>query len=372
MALKFRLLSHGVPLAGAAALTFAIMSVAGSATTREQTEPPLPPPVSPYTQSVAGTGLVEPASEVIALAIERGGVVTRVDVVAGERVQADQPLFAIDDREYREAAAEAQGAVAAAQASIATIEQDILLQSTIIDQADAKVKSAQAERDRAIPDRDRYAKLITQNAVSRQQLENAVAVARSSEAAVAAAKAELASARQRTAVLAAQKVEAAAKLQQAQATLGQARVALDKTVVRAPNDGEILKVNIRRGEYAEAGELPQSLMTMGVTNPLHVRVDVDEADAQQIAPTRAATARLRGDAEVSTPLRFVRVEPAVVPKRQLSGAPSSERVDTRVLQVIYAFDPKDFPAYVGQQVDVFVDASGRKLARRLGSETAAR
>lgn len=363
MALKFRVLSHGVPLAAAAALTFAIISVAGSTTTREQTEPPISPPVSPYAQSVAATGLVEPASEVVALAIERGGVVTTVDVVAGDHVEAGQALFAIDDREYRTAVAQTDAAVAAAQASIAAIEQDILLQRTIIDQADAKLRSAQAEHERAVPDRDRYAKLVTQNAVSRQQYDNAIAVARSSEAALAAAKAELASARQRTSVLAAQKVEALARLQQAQAAQGQTRVALDKTVVRAPSAGEILKVDVRRGQYAEAGVLSQPLMTMGVTNPLHVRVDVDEADAQQVAPTSAATARLRGDAGVATPLRFVRFEPAVVPKRQLSGGPSSERVDTRVLQVIYAFDPKDFPAYVGQQVDVFIEAA-RNPARQ--------
>jgi hypothetical protein len=50
----------------------------------------------------------------------------------------------------------------------------------------------------------------------------------------------------------------------------------------------------------------------------------------------------------------VRVEPYVVPKVSLTGS-STERVDTRVLQVIYSFEcPKDRPVYVGQQVDLFV------------------
>ena len=68
--------------------------------------------------------------------------------------------------------------------------------------------------------------------------------------------------------------EAAAKLSQAKATLDQARVDLDKTVVMAPMDGAILKVNVRLGEYAHAGVLSDPLMTMGSVDPLHVRVDL--------------------------------------------------------------------------------------------------
>jgi HlyD family secretion protein len=55
-------------------------------------------------------------------------------------------------------------------------------------------------------------------------------------------------------------------------------------------------------------------------------------------------------------LRFVRVEPYVVPKKSLTGE-NTERVDTRVLQVIYAVENPDPPLYVGQQLDVFIQAS---------------
>ena len=49
----------------------------------------------------------------------------------------------------------------------------------------------------------------------------------------------------------------------------------------------------------------------------------------------------------------MRVEPYVIPKKSLTGD-NTERVDTRVLQVIYAIDPRGTPLYVGQQVDVFL------------------
>ena len=71
---------------------------------------------------------------------------------------------------------------------------------------------------------------------------------------------------------------------------------------------------------------------------------------------------MKGNKDLSTPLNFVSVEPYVIPKRSLTGD-SSERVDTRVLQVIYAFDAKALPVYVGQQMDVYIEAPPVALVR---------
>jgi multidrug resistance efflux pump len=163
--------------------------------------------------------------------------------------------------------------------------------------------------------------------------------------------------------LSAQRREAEAKLAQAKAALDGARADLDKTVVKAPVDGVILKVNVRLGEYAQAGMLSNPMMTMGSVDPLHVRVDIDEADCWRIRPDSPAIARLRGNPAISVELSFVRFEPYVLAKRSLTGD-TSERVDTRVLQAIYAFAPEDFPAFVGQQVDVFIRAPIRAEAAR--------
>src|SRR5215472_15464226 len=99
------------PLLAVAMITFAGWSIAARHTVRVVTSPPIAAPTSPYDHDVAGTGIVEPASEVIALAIERGGVVSRIEVVAGDRVKAGQPLFAIDDRDYHAIVAQDEAAV---------------------------------------------------------------------------------------------------------------------------------------------------------------------------------------------------------------------------------------------------------------------
>jgi HlyD family secretion protein len=117
-------------------------------------------------------------------------------------------------------------------------------------------------------------------------------------------------------------------------------------------------VNIRVGEYAPTGTLSTPLMLVGNLDTLHVRTDVDENDAWRITPGAKARGSLRGNADISFEMTFVRIEPYVIPKRSLTGD-SSERVDTRVLQVLYAFPPGDLPVYAGQQVDVFIEAAPR-------------
>jgi hypothetical protein len=96
-------------------------------------------------------------------------------------------------------------------------------------------------------------------------------------------------------------------------------------------------------------------VVLGDTDVLHVRVDIDENDIHRFRPGMRAVAKLRGDPTQAYPLRFVRVEPYVIPKKALTGD-NTERVDTRVLQVIYAIDAPGAALYVGQQFDAFLAA----------------
>jgi hypothetical protein len=86
-----------------------------------------------------------------------------------------------------------------------------------------------------------------------------------------------------------------------------------------------------------------------------VRVDIDEFEIGRFDSAAAARAVPRGSAGDEYTLAFLRVEPFVVPKKSLTGD-NTERVDTRVLQVIYDCDPAGRPPlFVGQQVEVFIE-----------------
>src|SRR6516162_6871051 len=105
---------HGIPLLAIAMVAFAGWSIVAKHDPRVAAPPPIAAPTNPYDENVAGTGIVEPASEVIALAIECDGIVTGIEVVAGDRVKAGRALFSIDDRDYRTAVVQNEAAVAVA------------------------------------------------------------------------------------------------------------------------------------------------------------------------------------------------------------------------------------------------------------------
>jgi multidrug efflux pump subunit AcrA (membrane-fusion protein) len=318
-------------LMGALFTTWSIMGQPGAP---ERTAPPSVPVSNPFAGAVAGLGEVEPNSETVAIGTDLSGLVAAVHVRPGETVAARAPLFSLDDRRLRAALAEAEATLAAAIADRA--------------EADAALAAARAERDRAAADAARYQRLARSDiAASRQRIETAVADARKAEAQISLAEARIAA--------------ATAAIARAAAARDRAAVDLDKTVVRAPFAGTVLRVNLRPGEFAQGAALPEPLVVFGAIDPLHVRVQVDETDAHRITPTAAARGFLRGDGAQAAPLAFVRIEPLARPKRFLSNAPG-ERVDTRVVEVIYRLEPGALPVVVGQMLDVFIEAAPRVAA----------
>jgi len=146
-----------------------------------------------------------------------------------------------------------------------------------------------------------------------------------------------------------------AVLGSASAQVEQIKIEIERRTIRAPVSGRILQIKTRLGEFAPTGALSTPLMLLGDDTRLHIRVDVDENDAWRVRPGAPATAFVRGNPDLKTSLQFERFEPYVVPKLSFTGE-STERTDTRVLQAIYSFDPAALPIYVGQQMDVFIEA----------------
>jgi len=345
----------GLPALAAAMLCFALWSVMRVNQPHDRAEPLTQPPHGVFAQQIAGTGIIEPSSETIAVATPLGGVVTRVSVKAGDDVPAGTPLLAIDDRGYRATCDAARASLGAKHAALAGIDSQIERHGFVIENAQAAVDTAQAELDRALLDRDRYERLSAETVASRQRLEAAVADNRKAMAGLAGAKAALIGARHQSSVLQASRDEAVASLAEAQAMLARAEIDLDRTVVAAPIAGRILKVNVHLGEYARPGVPAQPLLLMGAVTPLHVRVDIDETELARFVPGARAVAQLRGAVPGRADLSFVRLEPQLLPKRALNGGPA-ERVDMRVAQLIYRFDPTTLVAYPGEIVDVFIEA----------------
>src|SRR4030095_7937717 len=110
---------------------------------------------------------------------------------------------------------------------------------------------------------------------------------------------------------------AQAQLEAARAQVAQNKVRLERMTVLAPRAGTILQVNVRTGEYASATPKTPA-MVLGDLQRLQVRADVDETDASRLRPGQAATVYIKGSTTEPIQLRFVRVEPYVVPKVSLT------------------------------------------------------
>jgi RND family efflux transporter MFP subunit len=274
--------------------------------------PPIEPSPKPYEVSVAASGIVEALSENVAIGVPEAGLVTKVHVKVWDSVKEEQPLFTLDDRELK-----AQLAVNEANAQVA----DATLWK-LVDQ----LKRLQGVND---------PRAVSQDEVRTKENEVSVAIA---------------------------------QLHAAQAQVTQNKVCLERLTIRAPRDGAILQVNIRTGEYASVTP-KNAAMVLGDVDHFQVRADVDEQNASRLQEGQTATAYLKGDTTKPIALHFVRIEPYVVPKTSLTGS-STERVDTRVLQVIYSFErPKDRPVYVGQQVDMFVKSEIPAITAKVNSTT---
>jgi HlyD family secretion protein len=140
----------------------------------------------------------------------------------------------------------------------------------------------------------------------------------------------------------------------AKAQVEQLKIEVDRRTVRAPVSGRILQIKIRPGEYAQSGMVNPPLMLLGDDTRLHVRVDINENDAWRVKPTAPAMAYIPGNPDLRMRLQFERIEPYAVPKVSLTGE-STERTDTRVLQVIYSFERGELPIYIGQRMNVHIE-----------------
>lgn len=270
------------------------------------------PPTKPFSQVVSGAGLIEASSENIAVGTPLPGVIERVFVKAGQQVKAGEPLFALDQRQ---------------------VDAEIVTRAAAVEVARARISELQALEREAQDQLTKVRDLPDARAVSREEVVRREIAVQAAGARVRATQAALG---------------------QAQAELSAVHTEKSRLTVRAPIAGEVLQLNLRAGEYASS-EGPSPLLVLGDTRMLHVRVDVDENDAWRVKPGARAVAYVRGSSELSTPAQFVRFEPLVIPKRSLTGN-SAERVDTRVLQVVFAFPREKLPVYVGQQMDVMIEA----------------
>jgi multidrug efflux pump subunit AcrA (membrane-fusion protein) len=316
-----------LPLLAVLGLAAAVTMVVEGNRTPPITPPAFQPAEAPFSSYIFGPGIVEASTENIAVGTPVSGIVTAIYVRWGERVTVGAALFKVDTRSL-----DAQ--LLPANANVKEVEAQLL-------SAEAQVEEAQetlAKADNVLKAGERLAPGVS---ISVEDLANRRIDVGIDKAALASAQA--------------QNDQIHAQIAVAKAQVQQIEDERQLHTIRAPVSGSILQMNIRPGEFAQSGALGTPLMLVGNDTLLHVRVDIDQSDAWRFHPDAPAIAYVRGNPRFKVTLNYVRTDPDVVPKALLTGD-STQRTDTRVLQVIYSFDRDSLPVYVGQLMDVFVES----------------
>lgn len=195
------------------------------------------------------------------------GYVAEVRVKDNQQVKKGDTLIVIDNRDQivkvdqmEAALATAQSNRGAAQATTSASQENISTYRANIGTIDAQIEVAKIAAQRASQDFDRYANLIKDHTITQQQFEQAQAAKETAERQLNVLAEQRKQASNQTNAIAAQSKAtsqqvdiAAGTIKQREVDVEMAKLDLSYTVVLAPADGMVSKVNVQPGQYLTAG-----------------------------------------------------------------------------------------------------------------------
>jgi len=331
---------------------------------------------------VASLGRLEPSTQVIAVGLPAGSRVQRLTVHEGEWVYKDHILAYLDS--YNEMAAARESArvqleeankrlkaetefgnarVEAAQLRIRQTEEVAPL---AIQSQEAEVRRAQAELDKAQLDLNRSQKMLNDNIVARSLYDSTSLIVRRAEEALTAARATLAQlkldreiklrlgrADQKSAEASSRQAQLATQVDSLAAALKLADARLDRSVIRAPVEGAIIKILTRAGEAA--GKEP--LLKMGDTRSMFVVAEVYETDVRLVQKGQRATVTSKAFPDVELQGTVEQVG-TLVHKNDVLGVDPTADADARIVEARIRLDDSSLASHYNYlQVDVTIGVS---------------
>jgi HlyD family secretion protein len=330
---------------------------------RKAQAPVFKPVSSPYDSAIFANGIIESdqsSGENINIYPEVSGQVTRILVQEGQKVTAGTPMVLLDDSVPR---ATTEQLRLQSEASFELLKelkaqprkQTLDIASAQVELADANLKVAreQAEKRRAA-----YA--LDSRSVSKDVVDTAEGAFHQAQAGLEVARKQydLTKAGAWSYDIASQEKQ----YRSLKEAFKSSDALLQKYSIKAPADGVVLAINAAAGGYASSlgtydnyTQAQDPLMVMGTPQDhLAVRCYVDEILIPRLPSAWHIVAQMSVQGtDIKIPLEFVRVQPYVSPKIELSNQ-RQEKVDLRVLPVIFRFEKKDAPVYPGQLVDVYI------------------
>ena len=354
----FALVILGAIGAGVSAYVYAVPS--------KPLPPAFEPAHNPYANGIYANGIIESFQEHGAntnIYPEVAGTVTRIEVAEGQHVRAGAVLAVIDDSVQRAVVDQQRAQADAAAAMVDELRAQPRRENLAVAKAQLDLATAQLKTARDQLDKQRRSYELAPESVSRDALDNAINAEH-----VAQANLDVVTRQYDLTRAGAWSFDIKNQEKQHEALVRAAASSsalLAKYTIHAPADGVVMSVNTAVGSYVS----PQGtydtytqgmgpIIVMSTANDvLAVRCYVDEILIARLPPADKIQAEMsiRGTA-VKVPLEFVRVQPYVSPKIELSNQ-RQEKVDLRVLPVVFRFrPPAGVRVFPGQLVDIYIGA----------------
>ena len=327
-------------------------------------QPPVFKPVSsPYNSAIFANGIIEsdqPSGENLNIYPEVSGQVTQILVHEDQKVTAGTPMLILDDSVPRAATEQLRLQSEAAFELLKELKAQPRKQTLDIARAQVELADANLKVAREQADKRRAAYALDPRSVSKDVVDTAEGAFHQAQAAL-----ELAQKQFDLTKAGAWSYDIANQEKQyrsLQEAFKSSDALLQKYSFRAPVDGVVLAINAAVGSYVSSlgtyntyTQAQDPMLVLGTPQDhLAVRCYVDEILIPRLPSAWHIVAQMSVQGtDIKIPLEFVRVQPYVSPKVELSNQ-RQEQVDLRVLPVIFRFEKKDAPVYPGQLVDVYI------------------
>jgi ABC exporter DevB family membrane fusion protein len=296
---------------------------------------------------VAGPGRIESASEEVQVSAQLGGTLRRVLVDEGDHVVAGQVIAVLENADYRARVALAEAELRAREADERRTQNGARPEERR--EAAAALGEAEAVLETAKADQDRRIELFEDHVISREEMDHANQQSGAAAAHVDALRehAQLVDANAREEDTA----RAASDVAFARAKLDDARATYEKTLVRAPISGVVLRRHRKAGESVST-QFDSPIVTLADRSVIRVRIDVDETDVGRVAVGQAAYITADAYGARRFPGHVMRVGQQLGKQNVRTDEPT-ERVDQKVLETLVALDDgHELP--IGLRVQAFI------------------
>lgn len=228
------------------------------------------------------------------------GYVKEVRVKDNQQVKKGDVLLVLDDRDLRLKLASAEAALATAQSNLGVAEatttaatSNIATTRASVETIEAQIQTAKVGLWRATEDYQRYENLYKDHSITKQQYEQALAAKQTAERQLQVLQEQKNQAAQQTKAVTTQSAAtgkqvnvAGAVIKQRQVEVEDAKLNLSYTVITAPEDGVVSKVNVQEGQLVQTG---QSLFNIVLSNEVWVVANFKETQLEKMRQGQKVT-----------------------------------------------------------------------------------